>query len=154
MQIQAEKSYKSQIRTRNKQFLQKKASKGSNTSSFRCLASSSGLLAPELLLGSTLSNEKSGKSMFQHLNSNYSAPTRPFIHSKIQSLPILVLSLIVLLECFCIGSCAQIKSKSDLLSGAILTPVDDVVPRIVENVPTENKGNTTFTYSSDSTKLK
>ncbi|XP_049318218.1 unextended protein [Bactrocera dorsalis] len=153
MHKQGKQSYKSQIRTRNKQFLLKNASNGLNTSSLRCLAPSSGPQAPELLLGSKLSNEKSGKSMFQHLHSNYSVPTCPLIHAKIQSLPILVLSLIVLLECFCIGSCAQIKSKSDLLRGAILTPVDDVVPRIVENVPTENKGNATFTDFSDSTKL-
>lgn len=152
--MQGKQSYKSQIRTRNKQFSLKNTSNDLNITSFQCLSSSSGLLAPELLLASTLSNEKSGKSMFHDLHCKYSAQTRPLMHAKIRSLSILVLSLIVFLECFCIGRCAQIKSKSDLLSGAILTPVDDVVPRIVENVPIENKGNTTFTDFSDSTKLK
>lgn len=160
MQIQGKQSYKNQIRTRNKHCLRKNVSSDIDTQpSSRCLSSLAAPLAPRLLLPSILPLEKSGKSMLHHFlccptglqprRNNYSAPNSPRFYRKVQSLPILVLSLIVIFECFCVGICAEIESKSALLSGALKTSGDDVLPRIIEK-----QNNAALAQFSDSDNLK
>lgn len=85
----------------------------------------------------------------QPRRNNYSAPNSPRFYRKVQSLPILVLSLIVIFECFCVGICAEIESKSALLSGALKTSGDDVLPRIIEK-----QNNAALAQFSDSDNLK
>ncbi|XP_067621464.1 unextended protein isoform X2 [Eurosta solidaginis] len=174
MQLQGKQSYKSQIRTKHKLCLQKPHCSGLVTSSSPslsrwCLFSlKSAPIATAHLLTSTSRHEKSGKSMLrtlflcsstalqpQQFNYNAQIPPpasssyhRPRHINKTQDLPILVLLLIVMLECFCNGICAKIESRSDLISGSFITSggassgSDNVVPvYYMNNVPIRNKRN-------------
>ncbi|XP_023159093.1 uncharacterized protein LOC111591722 [Ceratitis capitata] len=152
MQLKGKQSYKSQIRTRNKHLLKENASIGTYTTRYSCLSSSiSTLTVLQLLQGSSKPLfEKSGKSMLQS-QCNYRTPYIPRENSKYRNLPIVVVFLIVFLECICVSSCAEIKNKSELLSGVIESSIGVIVPRDIENVPKENKGNTTSDWiKSDS----
>ncbi|XP_023158973.1 metal transporter CNNM4 [Ceratitis capitata] len=152
MQLEGKQSYKSQIRTRNKHLLKENTSNGTYTTRYSCLSSLiSTLTALQLLQGSSKPLfEKSGKSMLQS-QCNYRTPYIPRENSKYRNLPIVVVFLIVFFECICVGSCAEIKNKSELLSGVIESSIGVIVPRDIENVPKENKGNTTSDWiKSDS----